>query len=63
LTDAACEKIELIRSIKRLLPGVGIVRVKANHKCRHYIKCNGRKDRKLAEANPTTVEILQRKGA
>lgn len=63
LTDAACEKIELIRSIKRLLPGVGIVRVKLSRKCRHNLKCNGRKDYKLAAATPTTLEILQRRSA
>lgn len=63
LTDAACEKTELIRSIKRLLPGVGIIRVKPNGKCRGNLKCNGKKDPKLAEAVPMTVEIVQKKTA
>jgi hypothetical protein len=63
LTDAACQKTELIRCVKKLLPGVGIIRVKSNGKSRNYLNCYGRKDAKLAEAIPTTVEILQKSPA
>jgi hypothetical protein len=58
LTDSACQQINLIRSLKRLLPNVGIIRVKSDGKCRHYLRCNGKKEAKLAEATPTVVEIL-----
>ncbi len=61
LTDEACKKIELIRSVKKLLPDVGIIRVKANGRCRAYLRCNGKKEPKLAEATPTVVEILREK--
>ena len=59
LTDEACKQVELIRSVKKLLPNVGIIRVKANGRCRTYLRCNGKKDPKLAEATPTVVEILR----
>lgn len=58
LTDGACQNIELIRSLKRLLPNVGIIRVKANGKCRDYLRYNGKKEAKLAEAVPTVIHIV-----
>jgi hypothetical protein len=58
LTDSACEKTNLIRSLKRLLPSVGIIRVKPDGKCREYLRCNGKRDTKLSEAIPTIIEIM-----
>lgn len=61
LTDSACQQINLIRSLKRLLPTVGIIRVKSDGKCREYLRCDGKKEARLAEATPTVVEILPNK--
>jgi len=59
LTDDACKRVELIRAVKGLLPIVGIIRVKPDGRCREYLRDNGRKDWKLAEARPTVIEISQ----
>ena len=58
LTDEACKRVDLIRSVKLLLPNVGVIRVKPDGKCRHYIRDQGSKDYKIAEAQPTVVQIL-----
>jgi hypothetical protein len=59
-THKACKKQpELIRSMKHLLPNVGIIRVKDDGKCRRYLNVHGKRDFKLAEAIPTAVEILR----
>ncbi len=59
LTDKACKHVDLIGAVKTLLPSVGILRVKPDGKCRAYLRRNGKKDFKLAEARPMTVEVLQ----
>lgn len=61
LTHEACKRVDLIRSVKRLLPIVGVIRVKPDGKCREYLRDNGRKNNKLAEARPTVIEILRRR--
>jgi hypothetical protein len=61
LTDQACEQIELIRSMKRLLPNVGIIRVKDDGRCRNNLKAGGERDSELAKAVPTVVKILLEK--
>jgi hypothetical protein len=61
LTDQACMQVELIRSMKHLLPNVGIIRVKDDGRCRSHLKVDGQKDFKLAEAVPTVVDILREK--
>ncbi len=58
-TDKACTQVELIRAVKKLLPNVGVIRVKRDGKCRDYLRDRGRKDRKLAQARATVVEILR----
>lgn len=58
LTEEACARIDLLRSLKRLLPVVGILRVKSDGKCRNYLREDGKKNFKLAEAMPVDVEIL-----
>ncbi len=60
LTDKACKRVDLLRAIKRLLPSVGIIRVKPNGQCRNYIRDRKGKDFRLAEARPTTIRILHR---
>jgi len=59
LTDEACKRVDLIRSVKRLLPTVGIIRVKPDGKCREFLRERGQKNHKLAEALPVMVEILR----
>lgn len=61
LTDEGCKRIQLLRTIKELLPQVGIIRVKGNGHCRNYILDGRKKDYKLAEAAPTVIRVLQSK--
>lgn len=61
LKDSACKKINLIRSLKHLLPTVGIIRVKPDGMCRNNLWCDGKKDAKLAEAIPIIVELSSQK--
>jgi hypothetical protein len=60
LTDKACERVDLLRSIKRLLPDVGIIRLNARWRCRHNIRDEqGKRDYELAHAKPMLIKILQ----
>jgi len=59
LTEEACKRVDLLRSVKRLLPTVGIIRVKPDGKCREYLREHGQKNHKLTEASPVVVEILR----
>ncbi len=63
LTDKACRRVDLIRSVKRLLPSVGIIRVRPDGKCRDYVRIHGVRDYDLAKARPTTIHILHGKRA
>jgi len=58
LTDNACKRIALIRSVKKLLPGVGIIRVKPDGKCRTYLRVKGQKEPTLARAAVMVIEII-----
>ena len=58
LTDEACKRVNLIRSVKRLLPTVGIIRVKPDGKCREYLRERDQKNYKLAKASHLVVKIL-----
>jgi len=59
LTDEACERVDLLRSVKRLLPDVGIIRVKADGRCRDHVHEHGKGDYELAQARPMLIKILQ----
>lgn len=61
LTEDACKRIELLRSIKTLLPDVGIIRFKRNGRCGNNIWEGGKRNYKLAEAAPTVIRVLQSK--
>jgi len=63
LTRQACKRVDLIRSLKRRLPNVGIIRVNPNSECRDYIRHHGLKDHEMASATPITVRILQSRTA
>jgi hypothetical protein len=58
LPDDACEQVDLLRSLKRQYPDVGIVRVKPDGKCRDYVKDQGKRDRELTKARAVTIKIL-----
>lgn len=62
LTDKACMRVDLLRSMKKLLPDVGIIRVKPDGYCRHYLRVGKRKDTRLAEPRPVVIEILAQHG-
>jgi hypothetical protein len=60
LTDAACERIDLIRSHKQSHPNVGVIRVKENGNCKDNLRAaDGSRDFELAKAIPTVIIILQ----
>lgn len=57
LTDNACKRFELIHAVKKLLPKVGIIRVKPDGTCRSYLRVRGQRVPKLADAVPMVIEI------
>jgi hypothetical protein len=57
LEDKACRRIDLIRSIKRLLPNVGIIRVKRNGECRTHLRNQRKKESELCKAAPIIVRV------
>ena len=59
LTEKACKRIDLLRSMKKLLPDVGIIRVKPDGRCRHYVRIGKTKDEKLAKPQPVVIKILR----
>ncbi len=59
LRDAACKDVHLLRSMKKRLPRVGIIRVKRNGQIRDYIRDqDGRKDRKLTQAKKISIAVM-----
>ena len=58
LTHEACLKLPLLRSLKQLLPQVGIIRVKPGGACRGNLLVSGKKDKALSTAKPITIRIL-----
>lgn len=59
LTEKACKRVDLLRSMKKLLPDVGIIRVKPDGYCRHYVRIGKDKDVKLTKPRPVVIEILR----
>jgi hypothetical protein len=60
LTEKACKRVDLLRSIKKLLPDVGIIRVKPDGYCRYSLHIGKHKDAKLAKPRrPVVIEILR----
>jgi hypothetical protein len=59
LTEEACQRIDLLSAMKKLLPDVGIIRVKPDGRCRPYVRVGKDKDDKLTKARPVVIEILQ----
>lgn len=62
LTDKACKRVDLLRSMKKLLPDVGIIRVKPDGYCRFYLRIGKKKDEKVSESRPVVIEILRQPG-
>lgn len=58
LTEKACKRLALIRSLKESLPEVGIIRVKPDGLCRSYLRNGNRKDERIARARPVTIRLL-----
>lgn len=61
LTEKACQRLDLLRSLKKFLPDVGIIRVKRNGFCRDYLWFGKLRDRKIAQARPVIVPILRKR--
>jgi hypothetical protein len=59
LTDKACGRVDLLRSMKKLLPDVGIIRVKPDGVCRHYVRIGKDKDDKLTKPRPVVIKLLR----
>lgn len=58
LPDSGCENLDLLKSLKRSHPNIGIIRVKPNGNCREYIKDQRKRDYELAKARPVTIKIF-----
>lgn len=63
LTDKACKRIDLLRSMKRILPDVGIIRVKPDGYCRNYLRVGKQKEIKLAQPHTRKIKILPRESS
>ena len=61
LTEKACKRVDLLRSMKKLLPDVGIIRVKPDGHCRHYLWIGKDKVVKLSQPRPA-VSLLDASG-
>ncbi len=59
LTEEACKRVELLRALKKLLPDVGIFRVKPDGYVRDYVRVRMNKDYKLAKARPVVIKLLR----
>lgn len=59
LTDDACKRIELLTSLKRILPDVGVFRIKPDGYCKDYLRVGGKKDHKLAKPRPVEIKLLR----
>jgi hypothetical protein len=57
LTHEACLNLPLLESLKRLLPKVGIIRVKPGGKCRGSLLKGGEKYKALSPAKAMTIRI------
>lgn len=55
LTDKACKRSDLLKSMKKVVRNAGIIRVKPDGACRFYLKVGGHKD--VETAKPRTVKI------
>lgn len=59
LTDEACTHIDLIQSLKKQMPHVGIIRVKADGRCRDHLHVEGRENLELARAIPKPIGLTR----
>jgi hypothetical protein len=58
LTEKACKRVDLIRSMKKILPDVGVIRVKPDGYCRRYLRVGKVKDFKVAQPRIMEIKIL-----
>jgi hypothetical protein len=58
LTEKACRRVDLLRSMKKILPDVGIIRVKRDGHCRNYLKVGKLKDTRLAQPRIMAIKLL-----
>lgn len=59
LPHDACQRLDLIESLKRHMPHVGIIRVKAGGQCRTHLRRDGKRDTSICLARPVDIRILQ----
>jgi hypothetical protein len=59
LTHEACKRVNLLRSLKKTLREVGIIRVKPDGSCRNYLNIGKRKDREITRPQTVTIKILR----
>jgi hypothetical protein len=60
LTHDACKQIVLLRSMKKILPNVGIFRVKKTGECKRYLWDGSKKETELAQAVAVKIKIVRR---
>src|SRR5260370_8528839 len=58
LTEKACKRVDLLHSMKKLLPDVGIIRVNPDGNCRHSLRIGNHQDAKLPNPPPATLTTL-----
>ncbi len=64
LKEKAClRQADVIRAVKKLLPEVGVIRVKEDGRCRNYLRNGRKKDERTAQAIPVKIKLLQRKAS
>jgi hypothetical protein len=59
LRPKALEDRDFLRSIRRQVPGLGIIRCKENGQCKNNIWSNGKRDYDLCRAKAHTIKLKQ----
>lgn len=59
LPHKACLKLNLIDALKKLMPHVGIIRVKPDGTCMNYVRRDGKKDRAVCSARPLSIQVRE----
>jgi hypothetical protein len=57
MPQEACERTDILQSIKKDLTGVGIIRIKGNKQCKDYIRVFQDKDYEICRGTPVDVPI------
>ncbi|MGA9572209.1 MAG: hypothetical protein WBS17_19185 [Candidatus Acidiferrales bacterium] len=59
LREKALKDVEFLRSVRKQVPGVGIIRYKENGQCKDNIWSHGKRDYELCCAKPRKIKLNQ----